>query len=575
MTLPLSDKICNLLIEKKLITKDDLKKAKETSKQKGESLGSVLVKMHSVSKDDLLSAASEDLGCPPLRLSNYKIDEDILAIIPKRITTQYQLLPISRIEKQLTVAMVDPMNVVAIDDIKAMTKLEISPVITTEEDMKEAQKKCYEKAADEEISSIVEDIKSAQMEMVAEEEGDEISSGELIRITEEAPVVKLTNMILSKAVKEHASDVLIEPMEGNSRVRYRIDGVLYERYSPPKKFHAGLISRLKVMSDLDIAERRLPQDGRFRLKIEGRKIDFRLSTVASSFGERAVLRILDKGQANIDLDRLGFGEKDKKKIRTSSEKPHGLILVCGPTGSGKTTTLYSILSHVDSPGMNLVTVEDPVEFEIKGFNQVSVNEEIGLTFAGCLRSILRQDPDVIMIGEIRDFETIDIAIKSALTGHLVVSTLHTNTAAGSVVRMINMGVEPFLIASSVELIMAQRLIRRLCQDCRKAYEPSKEIAKKYNLFDEKGKIKRIYEPAGCKKCNDSGYRGRIGIAECMEMSPAVKDLIFKQAQDFEIERVAIKEGMTTLRQNGMENVLAGETSLEEVLRVTVETRETE
>ncbi|MFC1480557.1 GspE/PulE family protein, partial [Candidatus Omnitrophota bacterium] len=477
----------------------------------------------------------------------------------------YQILPISHTGKRLTVAMVDPLNILALDDLKIMTQLDISPVIASEDDMKEA------KSADEEISAIVEDIKSSQIEMIAGEE-ERVSSEELLRITEEAPVVKLTNMILSRAVKERASDILVEPMEANTRVRYRIDGVLCERYEPPKKLHRALVSRLKVMSDLDIAERRLPQDGRFRIKAEDRKIDFRISVVPASFGEKVALRILDKGQANLDLDVLGFKERDTKKIRTSSERPHGMVLVCGPTGCGKTTTLYSVLKHVDDPGKNLVTVEDPVEYELKGINQVSINEEIGLTFAGCLRSILRQDPDIIMVGEIRDFETLDIAIKSALTGHLVLSTLHTNTASGAIVRMVNMGVEPFLVAASVELIAAQRLLRKLCPECKKPYTPSKEVAEKYGIFDKKGKVLQIYKPAGCRKCVDSGYQGRIGIIECISLTPAIKELIFKRAQVAEIDKTARAEGMITMRENGIENVIEGVTSLEEVLRSTVEDR---
>ncbi|MFC1644160.1 GspE/PulE family protein [Candidatus Omnitrophota bacterium] len=573
MVLSLTKKICDLLIEKKLVSEDDLKKARQINSEKGGSLSDILVKMNVVSKDDLLTTLSEGLGFPPVDLSRLRIDDDTLKLIPKRVAQMYQILPISHTGRRLTVAMVDPLNILALDDLKILTQLDISPVIASEDDIKEAIRKYYEKSADEEISAIVEDIKSSQIEMVSGEE-ERVSSEELLRITEEAPVVKLTNMILSRAVKERASDILIEPMEANTRVRYRIDGVLCERYEPPKKLHRALVSRLKVMSDLDIAERRLPQDGRFRIKAEDRKIDFRISVVPASFGEKVALRILDKGQANLDLDVLGFKERDIKKIRASSERPHGMILVCGPTGCGKTTTLYSVLKHMDDPGKNLVTVEDPVEYELKGINQVSINEEIGLTFAGCLRSILRQDPDIIMVGEIRDFETLDIAIKSALTGHLVLSTLHTNTASGAIVRMVNMGVEPFLVAASVELIASQRLLRKLCPECKKPYTPSKEIAEKYGIFDEKGRVAQIYRPAGCSKCVDSGYQGRIGIIECISLTPAIKELIFKRAQGAEIDKTARDEGMITMRENGIENVIGGVTSLEEVLRSTLEDRQT-
>jgi type IV pilus assembly protein PilB len=570
MALTLTKKTCDLLVQRKVLSEEDLNKAREIHAQRGGSLGEILIQTGAVKKEDLLTLFSQEIGIPPLDLTRLKVDEEIIALIPKRIAASYHALPVSRTGRQLTVAMVDPLNVFALDDLKVMTNLEISPVIVTEDDMRDAIQRYYEASADEEISEIVDDIKSAQMEMVSGDGDDEVSSGELLRITEEAPVVKLTNMIVSRAVKERASDILIEPMESNSRVRYRIDGVLVERYNPPRKFHHALISRLKVMSDLDIAERRLPQDGRFRIKMENRKIDFRISVVPASFGEKVALRILDKGQARIDLDALGFKERDVKKIKEVAKKPHGMILSCGPTGCGKTTTLYSILKEVDDPGKNLVTVEDPVEYELVGINQVSINSDIGLTFASSLRSILRQDPDIIMVGEIRDFDTLDIAIKSALTGHLVLSTLHTNTAAGSIVRMMNMGVEPFLIAASVELIAAQRLLRKLCTECRESYEPTKEIAERYGLFDEKGKKATIYRPVGCKRCSNTGYSGRMGIMECIVLTPRIKELVFERAQGDEIKKLARDEGMITLRENGIENVVDGVTSLEEVLRTTID-----
>ncbi|MGB3081721.1 MAG: ATPase, T2SS/T4P/T4SS family [Candidatus Omnitrophota bacterium] len=573
MAVSLSKKIFDLLVKKKMISAEDLKKAQKTYEEQGGKLSEILVKLGVISKDDLLTSVSEAIGLPLLDLSRLRVEVDILKLIPTRVVNLYKVLPISRMGNLLTVAMVDPMDVFALDDLKAITRLEISPILAGEDDMREAIRRLYERSADEEISEIVDNIQTARMETIAEESG--ASSSELLRITEEAPVVKLTNLILSRAVKERASDILIEPMEANSRVRYRIDGVLCERQEPPKRFHLAIVSRIKVMSNLNIAERRLPQDGRFGIKVEDRRIDFRVSVIPSSMGEKVALRILDKGQAMIDLDQLGFREDDKKKIREAADRPHGMILVCGPTGCGKTTTLYSVLKYVDSPGKNLVTVEDPVEYELKGINQVTINDDIGLTFAGCLRSILRQDPDVVMVGEIRDFDTVDIAIKAALTGHLVLSTLHTNTASGSVIRLVNMGVEPFLMAASMELIAAQRLIRKLCDDCKEAYTPQEEVAKKYNLFDKSGKIPKIYRPKGCERCMNTGYRFRIGIIECIRMTTAVKDLLFRNAQEGEVKKVARQEGMTTLRENGIENVLKGVTSLEEVLRTTIEDRDTE
>ena len=575
MALSLTKKIYDLLIKKKLVSQEDLTKARDICSEKGGNLSDVLVDMGMVSREDLLTVLSEHLGFPPIKLSRLRrIEEDILKLIPRHVVQLYKVIPISRIGKVLTTAMVDPLNVLALDDLKIMTNLEISPVIAAEDDMRDAIIRYYEKSADEEINAIVHEIEAVHMSLLGEE-ADDVSSRDLLRITEEAPVVKLTNMILDRGVKEHAGDILIEPMEKNSRVRFRIDGILCERFSPPKKFHRAIVSRLKVMSDLDITERRLPQDGRFRVKIEDRKVDFRISVVPSSLGEKVALRVLDKNQARIDLDDLGFGERDKETMRAASARPHGMVLVCGPTGCGKTTTLYSILKYVDDPGKNLVTVEDPIEYELKGINQVSINDDIGLTFSSCLRSILRQDPDVIMVGEIRDYDTLDIAIKSALTGHLVLSTLHTNTAGGSIVRMVNMGVEPFLITSSVELIAAQRLLRKLCPECKEGYKPSKEVSVRYGLSGKKDEVPTIYRPTGCKRCMDSGYRGRVGIIECMRLTTNVKDLIFKGAQEADIEKQARSEGMVSLRDNGIENVLIGITSLEEVLRATVESRETE
>ena len=568
MASSLNRKICELLLEKKIVSEELLETARVEAASNNKNITDVLVGKEIVSSDDIMVILSESLALPPVRLSRYKIDIDLLKTIPKKISYTYRVLPLSRIGKQLTVAMEDPSNILAIDDLRVMTNLYITPVLVSGEDMTDALVSYYEKNSHDELSEIVEDMDIDHMEMI--EAGDtSVSSMELLRITEEAPVVKMTNMIMAKAVKERASDVLIEPMEDNVRVRFRVDGVLHESFEPPKKFHQALISRIKVMSDLDISERRLPQDGRFRMKIDGRKIDFRVAIVPSSFGEKAALRILDKEQARIDLKALGFKRRDIDKIQKAAKMPHGMLLVCGPTGCGKTTTLYSVLMYVDDPGLNLITVEDPVEFELKGINQVQVNEELGLTFSSCLRSILRQDPDIIMVGEIRDFATLDVAVKSALTGHLVLSTLHTNTASESIIRMVNMGIEPFLICSSIELIAAQRLLRKLCPDCKESYLPSEETAKQYSLYDENGKIKKIFRHVGCKRCGQSGYQGRIGIIECLEITQPVKDLIFKNAQASEIEIEARTEGMTTLRENGIENVLEGLASLEDVLRITI------
>ncbi|MBF0493578.1 MAG: Flp pilus assembly complex ATPase component TadA [Candidatus Omnitrophica bacterium] len=566
MSIALTEKICELLLLKGKLSPGDMALVRENAAKQGGSLGEALLKLKFVTGEEYLSALAEIARAVPVRLSKLHVDKALITALPKRFASMYQAFPVSKVGKFMTVALADPLNIFAMDDMKTVTGCDINPVVADAGEIAEFIVKYYEKSADEEMSQIVEGMAYAEMEMVEEER--ELSSGEILKIMDETPVIKLTNMILSQGVIEKASDILVEPMENSFRVRYRIDGMLQIKHVPPKKYHAPLISRLKIMSNLNIAERRVPQDGRFQMTVEGRKVDFRLSVLPSIIGEKACLRILDKGQGLTDINRLGLSERDKNTIISAGIKPHGMILACGPTGSGKTTTLYSVLRHIYSPAKNFVTVEDPVEYELSGMNQVNINADIGLTFAGCLRSILRQDPDVILIGEIRDFETVDIAIKAALTGHLVLSTLHTNTAAGSVVRMRNMGVEPFLIASSVELFIAQRLARKLCSECKEPYVLPKEAAEKFGLLDEKGDPAVIFKPKGCPRCTNLGYSGRMVVVECLPMSSAIRELLFKGAQELEIEREARKEGMVPLRANGIESVLKGITSLEEILRIT-------
>ncbi|MBF0252268.1 MAG: Flp pilus assembly complex ATPase component TadA [Candidatus Omnitrophica bacterium] len=567
-----ANKIIDYLIQEHKLTKDQLLEAQSIVTEKGGDLIDILQKMEYLLKEDYFSAVSEVYKIVPLDVSKLKIDPEVLKIIPKRISKTYNVIPISRIGKNLTLAIVDPSNIFTLDDIKALTKMNIVTVLSTAESMEQIINKHYEQSADQAINEMVENLSDEKMEMV-EDKKEEDQDTDIFRVIEDTPVIKLTNTILIQGVKEKASDILIEPMENNFRVRYRIDGILHVYHTPPKKYFSPLISRMKIMAELDIAEKRIPQDGRFRIKVEGRPVDFRVSILPSILGEKACLRILDKEQVMVDVNKLGYHERDLARMLEAAETPHGMILACGPTGSGKTTTLYSLLSYVDSPGKNLVTVEEPVEYELAGINQVNVLTEIGLTFAGALRSILRQDPDVILIGEIRDFETVDIAIKAALTGHLVFSTIHTNTSSGCIVRLINMGVEPFLIASSVVLIIAQRLTRKLCPDCKEAYTPTSELAKRYNLYDQDGNIPVIYRPKGCQRCFNSGYRGRSAIIECLKVTPAIKELLFSKAGEIEIEKKGREEGMVTLRQNGIEKVLQGITSLEELLRVTADDRE--
>jgi len=566
--LSLRDRIVKILVEKKLLSKNDINKALELHKKKGGKVSDILVGMGLVSRQDLTVALSQELGFPPIDLSRYKIKPDILKLLSKKIVKQYRIIPVSKMGNVLTIAMADPLNVLAIDDIKTITGFDIGPVITNEADINDAIADYYEGHAHDAIEKIVEGMKdSADISLLEETGESEYNKADLLRLTQDAPVVKLTNLLLAEGVKIRASDILIEPLERESRVRYRIDGVFIEGRKPPKSLHSALISRLKVMAGLNIAERRLPQDGRFKVKVENREIDFRISVIPSSVGEKAALRILDKNQAMLNLDSLGFEKKPLLDMKKISQRPHGMILICGPTGCGKTTTLYSILKHIDSPEKNIITVEDPVEYQLRGINQVSVRHDIGLTFSAALRSILRQDPDIIMIGEIRDFETVDIAIKSALTGHLVLSTLHTTTASGSVVRLLNMGVEPFLITSSLLLVGAERLVRKICSNCKEPYSLDKAMVEKLE-FKSKGKM-ILYRGRGCKACQNTGYKGRVGLIETLLLTPAVRDLILHKAQESEIVATARKEGMVTLRQNGLGKVLAGETTLEEILRVTV------
>jgi type IV pilus assembly protein PilB len=565
----LKEKIAQVLIDKKLLKEEDLKKALDIQKENGGSLSDILAGLGLVSRNDLMVILSKELGIPPINISRYKIDPSVIKLIPKKIVRHYQILPISKMGDTLTVAMADPLNIFALDDIKTLTGLKINPVITSEKDIKDAIDQYYEENMNTAIEKIVEDMTETSEIKVVEDGGPEPApdSKDLMKMVQDAPVVKITNLILAEAITLRASDVLIEPLETDLRIRYRVDGMLQEGKRPPKALHNAIVSRLKVMSDLDISERRLPQDGRFKIRLHGREIDFRISVLPSSKGEKVALRILDKSQAMLDIQKLGFDRQSLDAIKKASEKPHGMILMCGPTGCGKTTTLYSILADVNSPEDNVVTVEDPVEYMIDGLNQVTARPSIGLTFASALRSILRQDPDIIMIGEIRDFETVDIAIKSALTGHLVLSTLHTTTATGSIVRLINMGVEPFLMTSSLLLVGAQRLVRKICPNCKEPLSVEKGVLERLNIKLKSDQT--FYKGKGCKACLNTGYKGRVGLIEVLTLTPAIKALILAGAQEHKIRELARKEGMKTLREIGIENALNGVTTLDEVLRVTV------
>ncbi|MDD5573778.1 MAG: ATPase, T2SS/T4P/T4SS family [Candidatus Omnitrophica bacterium] len=563
----LRERLQDILIKNKLISEDDLKLALQVQREHGGRLSDCLVNLNLVSEKDLLLALSEGLGFPPISLARFKIDPEIIKLIPKDLAKHYQIIPVSKMGHALTVAMADPLNVFAIDDVKSLTGFEINPIIAEQKEILQMIERYYEEPATQVLDEIIKDISDMDIEVVRAAREGGMDMQELVRLTKEAPVIKITNLLLEKAIEMNASDLLVEPWERSMRVRVRVDGMLREIEGPPLKFHAPIVSRIKVMSELDIAEHRLPQDGRFKVKIQDRFIDFRVSILPSFFGEKVALRVLDKSMATLDLDRLGFDANSLATIKSCADRPHGMVLVCGPTGSGKTTTLYSVLKYVDSPEDNIVTVEDPVEYQLDGINQVSVRPEIGLTFAGCLRSILRQDPDTIMVGEIRDFETVDIAIKSALTGHLVLSTLHTTTAAGTIVRLVNMGVEPFLITSSIICILNQRLVRKVCDSCKEAYDLPAATAQSLGI-EATNKDVAAYRGKGCKRCFGIGYAGRIVIGEALMLTPTIKELIIKRGQEYEIKAAARREGMQTLRQNGLKKALEGVTSIEEVLRVT-------
>ncbi|MFA5260360.1 MAG: ATPase, T2SS/T4P/T4SS family [Candidatus Omnitrophota bacterium] len=569
----LKERLQQILLRDNIIKQEDLDRALLEQKDSGGDLSQVLVRMNLISEDDLTHILSEGLGLPPIDISRLKIDSNVVKLIPRDVAVKYQIMPVSKMGGNLTLAMADPLNIFVIDDVKALTGLSITPIIARSTQLAQAIERCYAQDAPESgetLESIIKDMRDAEeLELVKEQDLDS-QKVSVEDISQDAPLIKLTDTIIQQAVMAKASDVFIEPLEKSLRIRYRVDGVIREIDQMSKALHLAIISRLKVVSNLDISERRIPQDGRFRTILSGNKeVDFRVNVLPTVFGEKIVLRVLDKSAGAVDINHLGFQPEDLRRLKECADKPHGMILSCGPTGSGKTTTLYSVLKHIDSPGKNIVTVEDPVEYQMAGLNQVNVKPAVGLTFASTLRSILRQDPDVIMIGEIRESETLDIAVKAALTGHLVVSSLHTTTAAGSIVRMVNMGVEPFLICSSVIAIVGQRLLRRICPKCKEEFVLSPEMSEKIGLKTQgkKGEIK-LFRGKGCKSCLKSGYSGRVGIAEVLVLTPLVRKGILQRAGELRIKMAGRREGMTTMREDAMAKALAGLTTMEEVLRVT-------
>jgi type IV pilus assembly protein PilB len=565
----LKERLKEILVRDNLVDPKDLERALEEQKKTGGELSRILLKLNLVPEDQMSVILSEALDIPLISLTAYKFDPAVVNLVPKEIAVTYQVIPLSRIGDQLTIAMADPLNVFAIDNIKAVTGLTIHTIIGRPRDIRVCIDRLYEVDSSESLAEILKDIKeSEEVELV--KDNRDLGKKEIESLTQEAPIITLTNTIISQAVSAKASDVFIEPMENHLRVRYRVDGLIREMDRMSKMLHFPLVSRIKVLSNLDISEHRLPQDGRFRIVTDkGKEVDFRVNVLPTVLGEKIVLRILDKNLEMLDLDKLGFQPSSLQRLKDSCSRPHGMILACGPTGSGKTTTLYAILKYIDSPGKNIITVEDPVEFQMKGFNQVNIRPEVGLTFPASLRSILRQDPDVILIGEVRDPETLDIAVKAALTGHLVVTSLHTTTAAGSITRMINMGIEPFLICSSVVAIVAQRLIRRLCPKCREAYTMLEDAAKPFRIKElVPDHNLSFFRAKGCNKCYNTGYQGRVGITEILVLTPQVKALILARAAEADIKNEARKHGMKTMREDAVYKACLGQTSLEEVVRLT-------
>jgi type IV pilus assembly protein PilB len=565
-TLPLTEHLGELLIRDGLLTRDQLKVALADQRQQGRRLGYSLVKLGFVNEVELTKVLARQYRMPAVDLSRFEPDEQVLKLIPAEVARKNQVLPLRRDGRLLTVAMADPSDLGLLQDLKFITRFDVVPVVTGEFTLQALVERCYEQADQPQLSELLRDMEEIddELELVEEEEDEVVTAAQI----NDAPVVRLINGILVEAVRRGASDIHIEPFEHELRVRYRVDGALLEVMRPPLKMKAALTSRVKILAQLNIAERRIPQDGRIKLKVNNRVIDFRVSTLPVLFGEKIVLRILDKGNLTLDLTTFGFEPKAEQDLMRAILNPYGMVLVTGPTGSGKTTTLYSALQRINTIDSNIMTAEDPVEYNLEGINQVQVRPDIGLTFAAALRSFLRQDPNVIMIGEIRDLETGGIAIKAALTGHLVLSTLHTNDAPSTVTRLIDMGIEGFNVASAVNLVVAQRLVRRVCKECKEEKRYTREELVALGMDLEQASSITFYKGRGCEACGGTGYRGRAGLYEVMALSPALRRLILRGASVEELRDQAVSEGMLTLRKDGIKKLERGITTLEEVVKET-------
>ena len=564
----MNPRLLELLVKESLLTPDQAGKAVADQRRSGERLATVLTRLNFLSEDELLDFLSRKYGIPVINLGRVEADPDILRLVRKEIVQKYQVFPVRKVGNTLTLALSDPTVVLAIDDVQFATGLHVIPVLAAESAIRAA--------IDHNYSSGVEDIKKlidqestgidTNLELV--DKGAKVDIAELGREAEEAPTIRFVNLIIADAIRKRASDIHLEPYEKVFRVRYRIDGVLHDMMNPPKQMEAAILSRVKIMSNLDIAERRLPQDGRLSVKFQNREIDLRVSSLPTTFGEKIVMRVLDKGSIVLDLTRLGFEEDDLARFKKSITTPYGMILCTGPTGSGKSTTLYAAIATINNPDINILTAEDPVEFNIAGVNQVLVREDIGYTFSAALRAFLRQDPDVVLVGEMRDLETAQIAIRAALTGHLVFSTLHTNDAPSTVTRLQDMGIPPFLISSSLLLVIAQRLVRRICLECREPIQVPVSALIDIGFRAEDAEGVRVYAGKGCAACANTGYKGRISIHEIMWMIPELQEAIVRQRPANELKDIAVKAGMRTLRQTGLRKVANGLTTIDEVLRVT-------
>jgi type IV pilus assembly protein PilB len=561
-----NNRLGELLVREKLISLSQLRHAQEEQQKSGNNLGYTLAKLGYVSDDEITSFLSQQYRVPTVNLEEYEIDPEILKLVQKEPCERHKVVPVSRTGNSLIVAMADPTNLNAIDDLKFLTGYNIEPVIASETAIHNAIEKYYN--AGPSYDEVMAGFDEKEIEF--SDGDDDVNLMELEKASEDAPVVRLVNMMLLNAIKKGASDIHIEPYEKKLRVRYRIDGVLAEEMTPPLKLKNAIISRIKIMASLDIAERRLPQDGRIKLKLgKGREMDFRVSALPTIWGEKVVMRLLDKSNLQLDMTKLGFEQAPLDDFKWAINQPWGMVLVTGPTGSGKTTTLYSALTELNKVAHNICTAEDPVEYNLHGINQVQMHDEIGLNFAMALRAFLRQDPDIIMVGEVRDFETAEIAVKAALTGHMVLSTLHTNDAPATISRLLNMGVEPFLITASVNLVLAQRLARKICVDCKQQIRYEQKILEDCGFSADQIATAKLMKGAGCRTCNGSGYKGRLALYEVMRFTDTLKEMVLQGASTAELKLGAIKNGMMTLRMSGIRKISDGVTTPEEVMRVTM------